>query len=76
MRYQLNCLELWLLKKIFKRAVIQSHQHANNITKIYTLLHEAARDQFTEENSPTLDDFLRERFELSQELTPDFKIKQ
>lgn len=76
MTYILSSFDMWLLRRIFKRAVIQSPEHANNITKIYATLREAAHNEFTEDNTPTLDDFMRERFEISQKMTPDFKLKK
>ena len=56
------------LKGIFKKAVIQGHDHTRNIERIYKLLREAAEEEFTEDNAPTLDGFLLECFEKSQSI--------
>jgi hypothetical protein len=63
---KLTKLHIWLLKHIFKRAVIQSHDHKNNIELIFKLLRESARAEFTEDNDFTLNCFMQERFESSQ----------
>lgn len=73
MNYQLTCFEMWILQRIFKRAVIQSEHHAKNIELIYGAVREAAEKEFTEDNTPTIDDFLRERFEATQKMTPDLR---
>ena len=56
----MNNIEQWYLKKLFKREVIQSPEHRNNILKLYTMIVEAARNEFTEDNKSTLDSFLKE----------------
>ena len=61
--YPLSKLQIWLLKKIFTKSVVQGFDHKNNITNIYRLLYKAAQDQFTEDNKPTLDHFLNECFQ-------------
>lgn len=57
-------LHRWLLKRIAKEVVIQGdHQH--NITEYYGILVDAARIEFSEDNKPTLDYFLKECHEES-----------
>lgn len=54
----MNKLFTYLLKMICKRIVIQGFDHKRNIVEYYKILHEAATEQFTEDNRPTLDGFL------------------
>lgn len=61
-------LHEWLLKRIFKWAVIQGQEHKKNIERIYKLLREAVDKEFTEDNGPTLDAFMLECFEKSQSI--------
>ncbi len=61
--YAMTKFEKWLLKRIFRRIVIQSSMHRRNITEVYRLLHKAASKQFNEDNKPTLDGFLYECFD-------------
>lgn len=64
--YRMSWFERWVLRRIFKRLVLQSPQHENNITKVYELMREACEKEFTEDNCPTLDAFLMECFMRSQ----------
>lgn len=47
----------WLLTKIAKKIVIQG-THRKRIIDFYSICINAARNEFTEDNKPTLDDFL------------------
>lgn len=58
----LNNFKKWLLIKIAKKTVIQG-AHRRRIIEFYSVLVEAAREEFTEDNKPTLDDFLEECFQ-------------
>lgn len=58
--------EIWLLKRIFKKAVRQGYSHEDNITYIYELIKDAVQYEFTEDNRPTRDAFLKELFNKSQ----------
>lgn len=62
---KLHWFKIMILQYIFKHAVTQSPHHADNITKIYDLLHSAAEQEFTEDSPLSLETFLRERFEKS-----------
>lgn len=53
-------LQTKLLKWIASRIVIQSSFHMCNIIMYYKILYNAAKKEFTEDNKPTLDDFLIE----------------
>ena len=60
MRYKITRLQLYFLRWISRRIVIQSYHHKENIIAYYRVLADAARDEFTEDNKATLDDFLTE----------------
>lgn len=62
----MNFFEKWFLKRIFAREVTQGYTHASNITRIYCMVREAARAEFTEDSDASLDAFLQERFALSK----------
>lgn len=61
----MTLFEQWFIKRIFAREVIQG-DHQQRICNLYKMLREAAMNEFTEDNQPTLDDFLRECFESTQ----------
>jgi len=70
----MNKLERWVLRSITRRAVIQGHDHARNIEEYFSIIVKEAREQFTEDNKPTIDGFLRDRFERSlEEPMPTYK---
>lgn len=49
-----------LLRWICRKLVIQGPAHRANIIAYYRIMREAAEQEFTEDNKPTLDAFLRE----------------
>jgi uridine kinase len=55
----LTKLQKWLLRRIARRVVIQG-SHKRRIIEFYSILIEAAREEFVEDNKPTLDGFLEE----------------
>lgn len=61
----LSKLELFLLRRLFAREVRQGWAHDKQIRQLFRLVTEAAMDEFTEDNKPTLDAFLREQFEAA-----------
>jgi hypothetical protein len=48
----------FLLKYICRRIVIQGWNHKQNIIEYYSILADAAREEFTEDNDVTLNEFL------------------
>jgi len=56
----MNTVELWLVKRIIKREVIQGFDHDRRIFRLYLMIIDACRDEFSEDNKPTLDGFLEE----------------
>jgi len=64
-KYGITKFQIWLLKKIAKRITIQSHMHKENIITYYKIMYDAARSEFTEDNKPTLDGFLKECHQIS-----------
>ena len=59
-------IEKFFLRVIFKKQVRQSASHAQQIAELYQMIHQAAREEFTEDNDVSLDAFLREVFESTQ----------
>lgn len=51
-----------ILKEITRKIVIQGFSHREDIIRYFEFLIEAARREFTEDNEPTLNDFLEECF--------------
>ena len=56
----MNTIERWFLKRIIRREVFQGATHRRRIFNLYAMLVDAARDEFTEDNKQTLDNFLKE----------------
>lgn len=59
--------QIWVLKKIFKKTIIQGYAE-KNLTVIYKLMHDAAEETFCEDNVSTLDNYLRYCFSKSSKL--------
>lgn len=55
----MNKFERWVLRGIAKRAVIQGN-HKSRIIEYYQIIIQAARNEFTEDNTATLNGFLIE----------------
>ena len=62
MNYGITFMEKRKLKKISRRIVCQSSVHDSNIKEYFKILIESAREEFTEDNDTTLDDFLLEQY--------------
>ena len=60
MQNEMTKFEMWFLKRVIRKQVIQSEHHDRRITNLYTMIVDAARKEFYEDNKPTLDDFLKE----------------
>jgi hypothetical protein len=58
----MTTFEHWILKRIFKKQVTQGG-HFNNIQELYTMIRDAAAEEFTEDNQPTIDAFLQDAFD-------------
>lgn len=70
----MNTLENWFVKRTMAKEVIQGWDHARKIEALYALIREVCEEEFTEDNAPTMDAFLRERFEATQ-YTPNVKVR-
>lgn len=70
--YEISGFRLWILRKIVKQALVQSHQHEANIVSMYRVIIEEARWQFSEDNEVTLVSFLDD---CQQEAIHDGYIK-
>lgn len=53
----------YILEILAERLVIQGPWHTERITEYFTILIQAARNEFTEDNKPTLEYFLKECFD-------------
>ena len=56
----MNWLERLLLKRLCEKLVVQGFYHEQKITEYYKVMYEAAKNEFFEDNKPTLDSFLVE----------------
>ena len=56
--------------------VMEARNILNNIEEYYRIMLEAARDEFTEDNNPTLRHFLEECFQESFKNTRSDKLKR
>ena len=65
--------EKWFISRVFKREVTQGPNHAQNIADIYAMVKSAAEKEFTEDNVPTLEFFLQDRF---LESCPELEFKK
>lgn len=66
----------FLLRRICRSLVRQSWLHKSRIIEYYRIMREAARAEFTEDNDPTLDAFLRECHEESAARGPSMTTEQ
>ena len=68
MQEKITEFQLYVLRWIAKKIVRQSSEHKNNITDYYRVIYVAAKEEFTEDNKPTLDSFLQECHEESMKI--------
>jgi len=57
--------QIWVLRYIFKRIVRQGWFHTTNIEKVFKLVMEATKEEFTEDSGRSLYAFLREQFDYA-----------
>lgn len=58
----MNAFERWLVKRVVAKAVVQG-DHVRNVEQLFTIIDDAVENEFTEDNRPTIEAFLRERLE-------------
>lgn len=63
---EMNRLERWFLQRVLRNEVTHGYDHDKRISALYGMIRAAAEDEFTEDNAPTLSDFLSEQFEKTQ----------
>ena len=61
----MNVIKRWLLKRAMAKEVIQEGR-AGRIEDLYSLIREVCREEFSEDSIPSLESFLRDRFESTQ----------
>lgn len=58
----MNKFEKWFMNSIIRRQVRQGYNHSRNITELYRMIRTACENEFSEDNTATLNSFLLERF--------------
>jgi hypothetical protein len=58
-----NRFEKWFVERVIANEVKQDWDHTKKITGLYKMINGACQREFYEDNKPTLNGFLRERFE-------------
>lgn len=64
--YPITKFEKWILRRIFKRIVVQSEFHMLNIIEVNKIMREEVQIQFSEDNTFTTDDFLLDCLDATQ----------
>jgi len=62
----MNSFEKWFIKRVIANEVVQSPVHAKNVVNLYNMIREACENEFTEDNIPTMNAFLKEQFDKTQ----------
>ena len=63
--HNMTKLERWIFKKIIRKEIKQGPTHRQNLIKLYSLISDAAKEEFNEDNWETLSDFLIECFNVN-----------
>lgn len=63
MKYRITKLQKWLLKRIARSLVIQSHCQRENIIEYFKIIWVEAHREFYEDNYPTLAGFMEDCYE-------------
>jgi len=63
----MNCIEKWLLKRIFRKQVIQGYDHDKRIGNLFLLIRQACKDEFTEDNDATITASLTDWFNAAMQ---------
>ncbi len=58
----MNKLELWFMKRIARNAVRQGDQY-RKVEEVFGVMLDACWEEYTEDNKPTIEAFLRDRLE-------------
>ena len=61
----MNWFERWVMLRVIRRQVRQGYDHPQRIAQLYAMINQACRDEFTEDNEPTIRSALRDWFEDS-----------
>ena len=62
----MNAFERWFILRVLRKEVRQGPYHTVRIRDFYRMVRNAATLEFTEDNAPTMDAFLRKVFEETQ----------
>lgn len=63
---RMNKLENWFMKRIIRKMVIQSLHNDARISYLYEMIYDACRNEYFEDNIPTLESFLQECFDYAK----------
>jgi hypothetical protein len=58
----MNILERYFLERLFRKQVKQGAHHDARIRELYTMIRLAAEEEFTEDNTDILNEFLTRQF--------------
>ena len=66
---KMNCIGTWLLKRAVKQVMRQYGRRfaKRDVIGLYSIIQEAAEDEFSEDNDPTIHFFLKECFDKAQQ---------
>lgn len=62
----MNLLYKFIFKSIIRKQVRQGPNHPDKIQFLYQMIRDAAEEEFYEDNTPTLNCFLKELFTKTQ----------
>lgn len=62
----MKAFDEWLFRRIVRKQVIQDYDHEKKIQEMYQIIREEVRNEFTEDNEPTISDLLSGLFENTQ----------
>lgn len=66
----MNKFERWFLQKILRKQIAQGYCQTENIVELYSMIREATKKEFYEDNDVTISAYLQECFaESNKQLT-------
>ncbi len=61
----MNTFELWFIRRVFAREVMQGTTHDRRIAALFALINEACESEFYEDNKATRRAYLHERLDAA-----------
>lgn len=62
----MNKFEIWILRRILRKAISKSGWHSRNLRDIYALVSIETKNKFSEDDEECVDDWLHDIFELAK----------